>query len=54
MSIQALAKIQRDHALDRADVQLMIASGRVDRARLLELFEAIEPQLFRFPAINPA
>ena len=51
---QALAKIQRDHALDRADVQQMIATGRVDRARLLELFEAIEPQLFRFAAINPA
>lgn len=50
---QALAKIERDHGIDRADVQHMIESGLVERTRLLTYFEAIEPQLYRFPAINP-
>ncbi|HUR82572.1 MAG TPA: DUF6036 family nucleotidyltransferase [Thermoanaerobaculia bacterium] len=50
---QALAKIERDHMIDREDVQNMIDAGLVNRTRLLELFEAIEPQLHRFLAINP-
>jgi len=51
---QALAKIERDHALDRGDVLHMIDAGLVERSRLVQLFEAIEPQLYRFPAINAA
>ncbi|HEX7244742.1 MAG TPA: hypothetical protein VF245_04150 [Solirubrobacterales bacterium] len=31
----------------------MVRSGRVEPAKLLELFEAIEPELFRFPAVDP-
>jgi hypothetical protein len=31
----------------------MIASGLVDKRRLLEFFEEIEPQGYRFPAVNP-
>lgn len=51
---QALSKIERDHALDRGDVLHMIESGLVERARLVQLFERIEPQLYRYPAIDPA
>lgn len=32
----------------------MLSRGLVDRARLRELFAAIEPQLYRYPAIDPA
>lgn len=51
---QALSKIERDIAQDREDVASMLKTGMVERARLLEFFEAIEPLLFRYPAIDPA
>jgi hypothetical protein len=51
---QALAKIQRGHAKDTQDVLQMLDRGLVEPGRLLELFEAIEPRLYRFPAIDPA
>ncbi len=50
---QALAKLERGHAQDREDVAAMLERGRVGRARLRELFDAIEPLLYRFPAIDP-
>jgi len=31
----------------------MVRSGQVEPARLRELFEAVEPELFRFPAVEP-
>ena len=51
---QCLAKIERGHHKDSADVRNMLTSGLVERARLLELFERIEPELFRYPAIDAA
>jgi hypothetical protein len=51
---QALAKIERGHETDLKDVSELIGRGLVDRAGLLEYFEAIEPDLYRFPAIDPA
>ncbi len=51
---QALAKAERGHEQDRLDVNQMIASGMVDPADAIAQFEAIEPQLYRFPAIDPA
>ncbi|HET8647453.1 MAG TPA: DUF6036 family nucleotidyltransferase [Vicinamibacteria bacterium] len=51
---QALAKIERGHAQDRGDVDEMLRRGRVHPERLRELFAAIEPQLYRYPAIDPA
>lgn len=51
---QALAKIERGHEMDRTDVQEMLARGLVTRPGLLEYFEAIEPELYRFPALDPA
>ena len=50
---QALSKLQRGFELDLTDVRSMIASGQVEPERLLELFEAIESELFRFPAVDP-
>lgn len=50
---QALAKLERGHARDVEDVAAMIERGLVERPKLLELFEAIEPQLYRFPAVDP-
>jgi hypothetical protein len=49
---QALSKIERAHARDVADVREMYARGLIDTDRLLQLFEAIEPELYRYPAIN--
>ncbi len=51
---QALSKLQRGFELDLADVRSMVTSGQVEPERLLELFETIESELFRFPAIDPA
>lgn len=50
---QALSKLERGFELDLEDVRSMVHSGRVDPKKLLDLFEAIEPELFRFPAVDP-
>jgi hypothetical protein len=50
---QALSKLQRGFDLDLKDVRSMVSSGRVEPARLGELYEGIEPELFRFPAVDP-
>lgn len=50
---QALAKMERGHAQDLADVAEMFVRGLVEPSRLRRLFEAIEPQLHRYPAIDP-
>lgn len=51
---QALAKIERGHAQDQSDVAEMLARGHVERSRLMTLFEAIEPALYKYPAVDPA
>ena len=51
---QALAKIERGHARDLGDVEAMLERGYVERRQLEQLFDAIEPQLLRFPGIDPA
>jgi hypothetical protein len=51
---QALAKIERGHTRDVADVTEMAARGLIDAERLLELFEGTALELYRFPAIDPA
>lgn len=50
---QALSKIERGHSQDIQDVREMIAMGLVDSAEARRQFEAIEPHLYRFPAIDP-
>lgn len=51
---QAVGKLERAHAQDLADVREMLTRGLVDTATLQKEFAAIEPQLYRFPAIDPA
>lgn len=50
---QALSKIERGHSQDREDVQEMMRRGLVDPGSLRETFAAIEPELYRYPAIDP-
>lgn len=50
---QALAKIERAHDQDLLDVRAMVQRGLVQPARLMELFTAIEPNLYRYPAVDP-
>jgi hypothetical protein len=50
---QALAKIERGHTQDLADVRAMIGDDLVEPSRLTGYFEEIEPRLFRYPAIDP-
>jgi hypothetical protein len=49
---QALAKLERGHAQDLDDVREMTRRGLVRPPRLLELLSAIEPDLYRFPAVD--
>jgi hypothetical protein len=51
---QALSKIERGHAQDREDVQEMIRRNLVQPSAVREAFDAIQPQLYRYPAIDPA
>lgn len=51
---QALAKIERGHEHDRQDVRTMLALGLVEPSRLRELFERIQPDLIRYPALDPS
>jgi len=50
---QALAKLERSHDRDLADVQAMFRDRLIDTTRLLDLFTAIEPELIRYPALDP-
>lgn len=49
---QALAKIERGHDRDRLDVAAIHAQGLVEPVRLLDLFARVEPELYRYPAID--
>lgn len=49
---QALAKIERGHKADLADVREMIGRGLVQPARLLEFFSQIEDLLYKYPAVD--
>jgi hypothetical protein len=51
---QTLSKIERGHAQDLRDVREMVDAGMVDPEDVRAQFDQIEPELFRFPAIDPA
>ena len=51
---QALAKVERGHAQDVGDVHEMLRRALVDPRRAREYFLRVEPELFRYPAIDPA
>jgi hypothetical protein len=50
---QALSKAERGHAQDLLDVKEMIATGLINPVDALAHFDLIEPELYRFPAIDP-
>lgn len=50
---QALAKVERGHVQDVADVREMIARGLVEPDRLRDFFEKIVAGLDRYPAVDP-
>jgi hypothetical protein len=50
---QALSKLERAHVKDLLDIREMLQRGLVEKAELLRLFTAIEPELYRYPAIDP-
>jgi len=51
---QALSKAERGHEQDLRDIGDLIASGLVDPADARAQFDSMEPELYRFPAIDPA
>jgi len=50
---QALAKVERGHTQDVDDVRTMLRLGLIESDGALRYFETIEPELYRFPAIDP-
>lgn len=50
---QAIAKIERGHAQDVKDVATMFDRLLIRADDLLRLFTEIEPELYRYPAIDP-
>jgi hypothetical protein len=53
LTAQALSKIERGHAHDLRDVREMLDRGLVTPTGLRETFTAMEPHLYRYPAIDP-
>ena len=51
---QVLSKLERGHTKDLEYARRFLERGLVAPSRLLELFEAIEPELYRYPAVDPA
>jgi hypothetical protein len=51
---QALAKVERGHVQDVADVGEMLRRAVIEGPRALEYFRSIESQLYRYPAVDPA
>lgn len=51
---QALSKLERGHTRDTADVDAMLTAGLIDATQLLRLYDVIEPELYRYPAITPS
>lgn len=50
---QALSKLSRGYDRDINDVQSMFEQGLFSLANLRDCFEVIEPDLIRFPSLNP-
>jgi hypothetical protein len=50
---QALSKLERSHVQDLEDVRAMLGLRLIEPGRLKAFFDEIEPELYRFPAIDP-
>lgn len=53
LALQALAKLERGFDQDLADVQAMRERGLVSVDDIRAAFDAVEPELYRFPAVDP-
>jgi hypothetical protein len=53
LTSQALAKIERGHARDLADVRAMLDAKLVTPDGLRQAFKEAEPSLYRYPAVDP-
>ena len=53
LTAQALAKIERGHARDLADVRALRAAGLVSDDGLRQAYAHAAPDLYRYPAIDP-
>ena len=49
---QTLAKLERGHAQDINDAQAMLARNLIEREQLRSFFLEVEPELYRFPAVD--
>lgn len=54
LTAQALAKVERGHVRDREDVHALLGRGLVTPAGLRRELAAALPELYRFPAVDPA
>ncbi len=50
---QALSKLERGDVKDLLDIEHMSNAGLIEASELRRLFEAIVPELYRYPAIDP-
>ena len=50
---QALAKLERGHSQDLDDVRALVERRLIEPDRAREYFAAIEPRLYRYPALDP-
>jgi hypothetical protein len=50
---QALSKLQRRHDRDLVDVRALVRERLIRVERLPEMLARIEPELIRYPAIDP-
>jgi hypothetical protein len=53
LTAQAVSKLERGHEHDLEDVRAMLDRGLVAGAPLVAFLDAIEPELYRFPAVDP-
>lgn len=51
---QALSKLQRRHDRDLMDAKFLLQKGLIRVDELRQMFMLIEPQLIRYPAVDPA
>lgn len=50
---QALSKLQRRHDRDLTDARFLLEKGLIRVPELRKMFVLIEPELIRYPAVDP-
>lgn len=52
-ALQALPKLERGHTQDLEDVANLVRGGCITKEEIKNRFQQIEPQLLRYPALDP-